>query len=156
MEERFKVKVTNYLDDFLFMTLAEEQTNELVRHFLKLYAVISVPISEEKTEWSSSLMTFLGILLDGKNHLLAIPQEKRIKAINILKMVISQCKITIHWIQKLRGLLNFVQRAIVPGRAFTRRMYDKLTYTDKKGKPLKQYHHVVVDKNAKKDCNIWL
>ena len=156
LETQLEMKVTNYLNDFLFMSLSEHETNNLVRGFLSIYEKIGVPVSSEKTEWASSKIIFLGILLDRDNHILSIPQEKRIKAINLLKMVISNKKIMVHWIQKLTGLLNFLQRAIVLGRLFTRRIYDKLKLTDNQGKPLRQYHHVKVDQGFKRDCNTWL
>ena len=55
----------------------------------------------------------------------------------------------------LTGLLNFLNRAIVPGRVFTRRMSSKLCITDKKGRKLKQYHHVSLNSEFKCDCETW-
>ena len=75
---------------------------------------------------------------------------------NQLKLILSKKKATIKQIQSLTGLLNFLNRAIVPGRAFTRRMYNKLKLTDKKGRKLKQHHHVYLDKQFREDCTIWL
>ena len=49
------------------------------------------------------------------------------------------------------GILNFLNKAIVPGRAFTRMMYKKLTVTNAAGEKLKQHHHVTIDK----DCKVW-
>ena len=59
-------------------------------------------------------------------------------------------KITVHQLQKICGFLNFLSKAIVPGRAFTRRCYKFL-----KG-DLKQYHHIRVSKELRKDLQIWL
>ena len=56
--------------------------NELVRSFIELCEELGVPVSIEKTDWASTLITFLGVLLDGKNLVLAIPEDKRIKALN--------------------------------------------------------------------------
>ena len=131
LESKLKVRVTNYLDDFLFMSSSEEETNRLVRTFLDICNKIGCPVSEEKTEWSSDCMVFLGILLDGKNHLLAMPQEKKVKTTNMLQLVLSKKKVTIKEAQRLTGLLNFQQRVIVPGRTFTRSMYNKLRIKDK-------------------------
>lgn len=57
---------------------------------------------------------------------------------------------TIHYMQKLTGLLNFFCKAIYPGRAFTRRLYAKFSSTN-----LMRYHHIRVDKELRKDCNMW-
>ena len=62
---------------------------------------------------------------------------------------------TVHTVQKLTGILNFLNRAIVPGRVFTRRMYAKISTCSNNGKKLKQYHHVSVDSEFKKDCLVW-
>ena len=53
----------------------------------------------------------------------------------------------------MTGFLNFLNRAIVPGRAFMRRMYAKFTGLDKKLKP---HHHIKVDTEFKSDCKMWL
>ena len=124
--------------------------------FISICTSIGCPVLEEKTEYATPVIIFLGILLDGKNHLMAVPNDKRIKAISTLQRVISKKKITIKEVQKLTGLLNFLQRAIVPGRTFTQRMYDKLKLVDNKGNPLKHYHHIRIDPNFKLDCKIWL
>ena len=113
-------------------------------------------VSLEKTEWANTKMIFLGILLNGSNFTLAVPQDKRRKAINLLNWVIGKKKITIHTIQRLTGILNFLQKAIVPGRTFTRRMCEKLKWRDNSGRLLKQYHHVKLDREFIDDCKVWL
>ena len=154
-ESRLHLKVTNYLDDFLFMSVSEQQCNYMVRTFITLCDQIGCTVSMEKTEFASPLMTFPGVLLDGRNHLLAVPLEKRVKAINVFNLIISQKKVTVKTIQKLTGLLNFLHRAIVPGRMFTMRMYNKLKLTDNQGNQLKHYHHIKVDMGFKEDCHVW-
>ena len=156
LEAKMKVRVTNYLDDFLFMSISEYETNRLVGEFLLICERLGVPVSSEKTELATSCIVFLGILLDGKNHILAIPQEKTTKAINLLKLVISLKKVTIHVVQKLAGLLNFLQCAIILGKTFMQAMYDKLKLLDNEGRPVKQYHHIKVDASFRQDCRMWL
>ena len=57
--------VTNYLDDFLFLVIAQALCNTMVDKFILLCKEINCPISLEKTECMSPLIIFLGILLDG-------------------------------------------------------------------------------------------
>ena len=52
-------------------------------------------------------------------------RRKKIKAIEALSTVISKRRVTVHQVQKLTGLLNFLNRAMIPGHTFTRRMYSK-------------------------------
>ena len=95
----------------------------MIQQFLDLCAEIGVPISMDKTEWGSTLIIFLGILLDGKTLTLSIPLDKRIKAINMLQMMCAKRKATVKELQVLSRYLNFLCKAIFPGRTFTRRMY---------------------------------
>ena len=113
-------------------------------------------------------IVFLGILLDGTNMILAIPEDKRLKALNLVRSFINRKKATVKELQSLCGLLNFLNKAIYPGRAFLRRMYakygnitDKKTYKTAKHNGirktfhLKLHHHIRLDAEFKADCKIW-
>ena len=147
--------ITNYLDDFLFIALTLVECNGYVLIFLKICNDIGCPVSLEKTEWGASLIIFLGILLDGIHKCLCIPQDKRLKVLNMLKWFVDSRKATIKQIQVLTGSLNFLTHAIVPGRVFTRGMYTKLCHTDSRGRALKDHHHVKIDKEFEEDCKVW-
>ena len=97
-------------------------------------------------------MVFLGILLDGNKFLLTIPEDKRLKALNMLDLMITKRKAKVKEMEQLTGYLNFLNKAIVPGRAFTRRMYAKFSATKQ---VLRAYHHVTLDREFKEDCRIW-
>ena len=53
------------------------------------------------------------------------------------------------------GLLNFISRAVVPGRAFTRRLY-AYTSSKNKSKPLLPHHHITITGEMKKDLSTWV
>ena len=145
--------IPNYLDDFFFIALIKEDCNNKLRCFILICGQIGCPILKDKTEWSSPLMVFLGILLDGRSKKLCIPAEKRQKALNLLNWVIKKKKSTVKNIERLTGTLNFLSRAIFPGQAFTRQMYSKLT--NQKGERLKHYHHVTLDSEFISDTLVW-
>ena len=111
------------------------------------------PITNEST-WGSTFIVFLGIVLDGEHHILAITEEKRLRMLNTLLEISDRKKATVRELQALTGLLNFLTRAIFPGRAFTRRMYAKFT-GENLGK-LKQHHHIRLDQEFKSDCRMWI
>ena len=143
--------LSNYLDDFLFAAIKRLICNTIIQLFLDLCGEIGVPVALDKTEWADTLMVFLGILLEGRRHLLAVPEEKRIRALNSLQGLLDRKRAMVRELQSISGLLNFLNRAIFPGRAFTRRMYAKFADTS-----LKQYHHVRLDGEFKKDCLVWV
>ena len=72
-----------------------------------------------------------------------------------MRLIASKKSATIKQIQSLTGILNFLNRAIVPGRVFTRRMYAKLKTRNSRGQRLKQYHHISLDSEFRKDCEVW-
>ena len=131
----------------------------MVRKFLSICNYLGVPVAVDKTEWASRRVVFLGILMDGEHLVLSLPIDKRDKAINMLLYFVNRRKATVKHIQTLTGYLNFLGKAIFPGRAFTRRMYSKFSFLDKKHSHksvLKLYHHVATDKEFKLDCQVWL
>ena len=121
--------------------------------FLQICEQLGVPIAMEKTEWRSDKLTFLGLLLDGSNFTVSVPEIKRTQTINMIQLLLSKKKVTIKELQSLAGMLNFLGRAIVPGRAFTRRMYSKFSGPMV---TLKKFHHIRIDKEFKSDCKVWL
>ena len=85
----------------------------------------------------------------------------------MLNYIVDKKKATVKELERLAGLLNFFNRAVVPGRTFTRRMYAKFTgfhFTSHKNfrsvrmhsSTLKPYHHIRLDMEFKNDCCIWL
>ena len=164
----FKIKLRaeksvlmNYLDDFLFASLLQELTDKMMDIFLDMCETVGVPVSKEKTERACNAIIFLGILLDGYLHVLVVPQQKKDRALQLLHQMMDKRSATVRELQGLAGLLNFLYRAIVPGRAFTRRMYAKFSHVlDKngnriQGSKLKPCHHIKLDAEFKADCIIW-
>ena len=145
----------NYLDDFLILQDSEESCNAMVSQFMSLCDRIGCPLVEEKTESASTTMIFLGMLMNGNNCTISIPMDKVEKALNLLNWIMSKQKVTIKLVQRLTGTLNFLNKAVIPARAFTRRMYERLTVKDKNGNPLKQFHHVSLNREFKDGCRVW-
>lgn len=137
-----------YLDDYFFANLLADNCNWQVTVFLNICKEINFPVSEDKTIWATQNMTFLGLLLNTLLQVVSIPEDKRVKAQDALDRVLRARKVKVHDLQKLTGQLNFLSRAIVPGRAFTRRMYAKYN-------AMNQFHHIRVDKELRLDCNLW-
>ena len=157
--------VINYLDDFLFITDDLSRCNRMVRVFLQTCQSVGIPVSLDKTEWGSLFTTFLGLLIDGQNMALSVPENKRMKAINLLGNCVHKKKATVEEIQRLGGLLNFLTKAVYPGRVFTRRMYACFggclikkgnRIVTKSGFELRSYHHINLSLEFREDCKVWL
>ena len=87
--------VTNYLDDYMFIHVEQELCNNMVRRFLELCQDIGCPVSLEKTVWASTRMIFLGIMLDGCAETLCVPEDKRLKALNLIRYAVDRKKVTV-------------------------------------------------------------
>ena len=150
--------LVNYLDDYLFVAILRMLCNGQLDIFLKVCQMIGMPVALEKTVWGTTQMVFLGFLIDTVARYIAVPQEKLVKARNLIEHILdkyekpkSKWKITIFQLEKIRGFLNFLGRAVVPGRAFTRRLYSLLAGNNR----LKQHHHIRITSETFLDLQMW-
>lgn len=137
-----------YLDDVICIDGSELGANHQLITYMQVCEEINYPLSEEKTIWATQIIVFLGMLIDAVRRILAVPVLKRDKAMMQIRQVLTSKKIKMHQLQKLTGLLNFLCRAVVPGRAFTRRLYYRTV-------GLKQHHHLRVDEILRADLQLW-
>ena len=142
----------NYLDDFLFAAFKKLHCDEQLKTFLWLCEKIRFPVSADKTFWGARRLSFLGLLIDTAEQRVRIPEDKRIRAINMIMYVLNKVnkKITLRQLQKLCGFLNFLNKCVIPGRAFTRRLY---AHGNKLSKP---HHHLDVTREMRLDLELWL
>ena len=140
-----------YLDDYFFVTLLKKICDWHVNTFIQVCKDISFPISLEKTYWGSTLLIFLGFLLDTERQIISVPVDKVEKALYLIQHMLCKKKGTVKQIQKLAGFLNFLCRCIVPSQAFTRRLY---ALTSGCGK-LKPYHHINLRQENRLDLLMW-
>ena len=152
--------LVNYLDDFLFLALLRVMCDRQIQKFLDVCKDINFPVSMEKMLWSEMIIVFLGLLIDAVRKVICVPQEKIDKALQLIDNLLqaSKHKATVYNIQKLCGLLNFMGRAIVPGRAFTRRLYSIPNGQKRKDGTvvqLKQHHHVRLTSENLQDLRMW-
>ena len=145
-------ELVNYLDDFLFVAFLALCCNRQLETFLEICKQIRFPVSEEKTFWVSTWMTFLGMLLDTVNQTVSIPVEKISKAKKMIGEVMTKKKLTVNQLQKICGILNFLGRAVLPGRVFTRCLYSHL---GGKNANLKPFHHLQITRDMREDLQTW-
>ena len=61
-------------------------------------------------------------------------------------------KATLLELQKICGFLNFLGKCVIPGRAFTQRLY---IHTANDNGKLKPYHYIKLSGEMKKDLRMW-
>lgn len=139
-----------YLDDFLFGEIGKNNCDNQVKTFMEICNSINFPVSLDKTILGSQEIVFLGILINTRTRTISIPTEKRDRALQEIDTITRAKKVKVLQVQQLTGLLNFICRAIFPGRAFTRRFYAKIS-----GGNLKQHHHIRVDQEMREGLLVW-
>ena len=154
VEYRNKRETINYLDDFFFAALLKLLCDKQIQGFLDVCDEIQFPVAMEKTFWGTTVLVFLGLLLDTERQLVCIPVEKIDKAFEMIEFFIdrSHKKVTVLQLQQLCGYLNFLCRSIVPGQAFTMRLYSLLSGKCSKLQP---HHHLKLKEENCLDLQVW-
>ena len=141
----------NYLDDFFFVEFLKLLCNQQLKTFLKICKRVNFPVSMEKTFWGNTTIVFLGLLIDTELQMICIPVEKITRALELIEKMLQRPsrKTTLGEVQKLASFLNFLGKCIVPGRAFTRRLYMAISGLTKK------HHHLKITGEIKQDLTMW-
>lgn len=143
------LRPTNFLDDFLQVDQLLKLSWMNLRKYQELCKIIQFPLAEDKTTLPTQIIVFLGMLLNSRTQTISVPVEKINKAITQLENLLRCKKTTVKYLQQVTGLLNFICKAVVPGRAFTRRLYAKINTL------MKPFHHVRVDAEMRNDIMVW-
>lgn len=143
------LRPTNFLDDFLQVEKNLCLSWKNLKEYEDLCKRIQFPLADEKTTQPTQIIIFLGMLLNSLTQTVSIPVEKRNKALTQIENLLRCKKTTVKYLQQITGLLNFICRAVVPGRAFTRRLYAKVNTG------MKPYYHIRMDREMKNDLMVW-
>ena len=152
-----KRKTINYLDDFFFAALYKYLCDQQMDKFLEVCKRIRFPVAMEKTFWGSSVMTFLGLLLDADRQIVCLPHERIVKATELIDYFLNprNKKVTVLQIQQWCGYLIFLCKCIVPSRAFTMKLYNVISGENFGKTPSKQHHHVKIKEENRLDLLVW-
>ena len=124
--------ISHFLDDFALLQKSAALLSEFMAEFCHLMKRIGMPISHEKTLGLTQVLEYLGLVLDFVNQVVGIPEKKRLKCKNLVERLIhayhSKSKVTVKYIQKTAGSLNFICQALHAGRPFIASIY-RLTRT---------------------------
>ena len=142
----------HYLDDFLCVSpghkvLATKQRDIIVNAF----QLLQVPLAEEKLEGPSTVITFLGITLDTVRMEARLPEDKLVELRSLLGQYNSARSISSAKLASFLGKLSFASSVIIPGRTFTRRLWDLA----KRFHKVPHYYKIVLTSECRKDIQWW-
>ena len=116
--------ISHILDDFIFFGPASSPIcSRSLDTFFLLCQSLSIPVKSEKTVRPATTVVLHGIEVDTVAMSLRLPQDKLQEARHKVLSLSKRKSVTLKELQSVLGTLSFACRAIVPGRAFLRRLF---------------------------------
>ena len=143
-------KIVNVLDDFLFIETSQELGHIALGSFIRMCAMLNIPLKESKTVRPCTSIEFLGLILDSVTKEVLLPLDKINTVCLELQAIISERSVTLRRLQSIIGRLNFACSAIPLGRPFLRRLIDATRGGPYPGRK------VCITKRSKNDLEAWL
>lgn len=142
--------ILHLLDDFLIVAPTAELCNKQLQLFLDVCQYLGVPMAPEKTVGPLPILSFAGIELYTQLQLARLPKDKLDKCTDLISNLLRRKKVTLVELHSMIGLLNSACSAIIPGRAFLRRLIDLVI-------GVKAAHHRIrLTSQVKEDLLVWL
>ncbi|XP_070190042.1 uncharacterized protein [Littorina saxatilis] len=145
----FSCDVIHYLDDFCGGGASSEQAQAMLDSMLSTFCDLGVPIAADKVEGPTTCLKFLGLIVDTVALQVRIPQDKLMELKRQVSEFLCKPKVTLRQLQSLIGKLNFACRAVVPGRAFCRRLIDATRGVKR------PFHHIRITAAMREDLKVW-
>ena len=123
-----KIWIINYLDDYLGVATPELAES----HFMSvknILADLGLPINSKKLEPPSHSVTCLGILINAKDSIISIPDDKLENIKSLCSYWSTQVQATRNQLQKLTGKLLYIYRCVKPSHIFLNRILQVLRNT---------------------------
>jgi hypothetical protein len=143
--------MSHILDDFIFFGPQDSlECKRGLDTFMVLANSLNLPIKHEKTVTPATCVELHGILVDTVTMQLRLPSDKLENAKQMILALSNRKKARLIDLQSVIGTLNFACRAVVPGRAFLRRLIDLTKNVHCKS------HWIRITRDARKDLHAWL
>ena len=143
--------IINYSDDF-FAALSKDMhtARQQLQTIIAAFHDLNIPLAEDKIEGPSTIITYLGIIINSLLMTIEIPEERYNDSLTYLHDWLQRRTCTQRQIKSLIGKLGFISKVVRPGRLFSRRLID-LSTTVKR-----LHHHITLNSEAKADIKWWL
>ena len=144
----------HYLDDFLNVSSGSSHLAHLqLSIVLQVCHYLGIPLAPEKIEGPTHSLKFLRIMLDCLAMEARLPDDKLTELRQLLTNHLDQPSVTKGELAMLLGKLSFAARVVIPGRTFTRRLWDlKAKYHSSKLKP---HFRVQLSPDCREDLKWW-
>ena len=145
--------ILTYCDDFLLVSSSGVESQEQSQILELVFALLGIPIQEDKSEVAKNEVIFLGTLMCSDAETLDLPLERKRKLKLLLESWAGKDEVTIAELRSLTGTLNYVTRTCPPGKLFLRRLYGAVSHYDQYEFPDRAKH--AISEEMKKDIAWW-
>lgn len=142
--------ILHLLDDFLTVQSPNSDGDRTMSLLTLIFNKLKVPISVAKTEGPTTVIEYLGVILDSDKMEARLPTDKVNRIIEFIQWILSKKSCTKRELLQLLGHFNFASRVIMPGRSF-------VSYLINVSTSVRELHHFVhLSKEGKEDLFMWL
>ena len=144
--------MSHYLDDSIVLFPASASAEYVNTVWTKIFHVadlIGLPIALEKTSVPSTVIRYLGFVIDTNKGILFIPREKQKDIFDSILFFLSRDKVKLFEVQSILGKLAFASKVIPLARPFLRRLYKFIALF----KSPKHFHRI--PKFCRHDLKMW-
>lgn len=141
--------ILHLLDDFITFEQPGIHDENMTK-LLQLFNSLGIPIARHKTCGPSSVIEYLGIMLDADKMESRLPTDKLERITNFLLSFLDKTTCTKRELLQLLGHLNFASRVVLPGRTFVSHLISLSTQV----KAL--HHHIKLNNECREDIRMWL
>ncbi len=143
----------HYADDFLHLCLPEEAAVGY-RAILNVFALLGIPLSQEKLSPPSPRIEFLGIMIDCPRQQMSIPEDKMNRYRQQVVAARAEPSITITALQSLLGVLRYCCQCVQHGALFLHHLQYCLT-TAAAAAEHRKHRRVVLTIGARRELTWW-
>jgi hypothetical protein len=147
-------RLVHYIDDFLIVSPTQRMGELQVTALLTLFKQLGIPISPEKLEGPTTIIIFLGILINTVDMTISLDADRLQRILATLSNWMNKSTASIEELESISGVLGFASKVIRAGRTFLRRLINYTTYLNAKHR--NRTMQFKLNQIVKQDLKWWL
>ncbi|XP_033745627.1 uncharacterized protein LOC117331141 [Pecten maximus] len=150
-QNRYQIKhILHLLDDFITFEHPSGCGDRNMALLHLIFNRLGIPMAKHKTCGLSTVMEYLGIVLDSGKMEARLPMDKLVRISELLNSFQHRHSCTKRELLQRLGHLNFASRVVLQGRSFVSHLITLSTTV--KG----LHHHVKLNDECREDIKMWL
>jgi hypothetical protein len=145
-------RTARWVDDFLFVFDAATSPFQLLTA-RKAFDDIGMPMDQSKEVGPSTLLTYIGYLINTVDFTIGVPNEKREATVAFLEASMSKRKTSVEHLDSLIGKLQFNEKAVRKGRSYLYALRQQLVKAHKA--KAESWHRIKFSSAAKHELAWW-